>query len=688
MRRLLLLALSLVGASLAATAIAENTSKDIFQLKDVFELEHASDPQISPDGRSIVYVRNGMDIMTDRTISTLWMVDANGKSHRPVTNGKRGDRWPRWSPDGTRLAFVGKHEGHSHVFCRWMDSGQTAQLTGNLTESPADLTWSPDGKWIAFSMFVHQKPEPFVDLPKTPKGATWAEPATVIRSVRYRADGSGYLRSGFHHLFVIPADGGTPRQVTSGDFHHKGRFAWTPDGKALIFSANRHPNWAHQPRESNLYTLTLKTGKYRQLTDRVGPDTDPVVSPDGKLIAWVGFEDRRLQYQVNQVSMMNLDGSNQRVPNAVFDRSLESPVWSGDSKGVFVQFDDGGDTEIGYMNLDGDIMEVASKVGGVTLGRPYSSGSFSAVGRMVAFTSCSPIRPADVSTSAYNRDTRSFGPQRQLTTLNEDLFGHKKLGEVTRFRFKSSVDERDLEGWTVFPPNFDKAVKKKFPLILEIHGGPHANYGNRFSVETQLYAAAGYVVVYVNPRGSTGYGEDFANLIHHKYPHHDYDDLMSAVDVFVSRGVADPDNLFVTGGSGGGILTAWIVGKTNRFRAAVAAKPVINWFSFALTSDGYPFFSRYWFSAHPWEDPEAYMERSPISLVGNVKTPTMLLTGEQDYRTPISESEQFYQALQLRNVDSALVRIPGASHGIVARPSRLMVKVAHILKWFEIHRAE
>ncbi|MDA1017000.1 MAG: S9 family peptidase [Planctomycetota bacterium] len=671
-------AMVLACCNTAIWAAETEADRRLFQLQDVFELEHASDPQVSPDGKHVVYVRNAMDIMTDRAISTLWVAATDGKAHRPLTTGSRHDQSPRWSPDGTRIAYVGKDGDRSHVFCRWIASGETARMTGNLTETPMDLAWSPDGEWLAFSMLVENKPKPFVDLPAKPKGATWAEPFTVIRNMRYRADGSGYLKDGFRHLFVIPADGGTPRQVTTGDFHHAGHFAWSHDGESLIVSANREKEWARQPRESDLFEVSLKDGAYRQLTDRNGPDESPAVSPDGKLIAWVGFEDRYLGYQVALLSVMNRDGSNKRVLNTTFDRSFESPVWSDDSQGVYVQYDDQGVTHVGYLNLEGQVQKVASHVGGVTLGRPYSSGSFSMQAGTVAYTSGTVLRPADVSV------TRSGGKPRQLTELNDDLFGHKTLGKVEDFYFESSVAARKIHAWLVYPPNFDS--KKKYPLILEIHGGPFANYGSRFSTEVQLYAAAGYVVLYVNPQGSTSYGEDFANLIHHKYPADDYHDLMSAVDVVIKRGFVDSKNLFVTGGSGGGILTAWIVGKTNRFRAAVSAKPVINWYSFALTSDGYPYFSKYWFPAQPWDKPEEYLKRSPISLVGNVKTPTMLMTGEEDYRTPISESEQFYAALQLRNIDTALVRVPGASHGIVARPSRLMVKVAHILKWFEMYR--
>jgi dipeptidyl aminopeptidase/acylaminoacyl peptidase len=274
---------------------------------------------------------------------------------------------------------------------------------------------------------------------------------------------------------------------------------------------------------------------------------------------------------------------------------------------------------------------------------------------------------------------------RRLTHLNDNLLGSKDLAKVGRLEVKSSADGRAIDAWLVTPPGFDPA--RKYPLILEIHGGPFDAYGPSFSTDDQLYAAAGYVVLFANPRGSTSYGAEFANLIHHAYPGQDYDDLMSAVDAAIAKGFIDPDQLYVTGGSGGGVLTAWIVGKTGRFKAAAVQKPVIDWASFALTADDTAFFAKYWFGKAPWEDPQGYWSRSPLSLVGNVTTPTMVVVGEEDFRTPDSEAEQFYSALQLRGVPTALVKVPGASHGgLAARPSQSAAKASAILAWFGRYR--
>jgi acylaminoacyl-peptidase len=665
-----------------APAFAQVPAKDRLQLKDVFALQWASDPQIRPDGVRVVYVRNFFDIMTDRQRSNLWTISIIGDYHEPLTTGSRNDSMPRWSPECKRLAYVSDQDGPA-IYCRWMDTGQTARLA-RLPAAPTALVWSPDGKQIAFSMFVAQKARPFVELPEKPKGAKWADPPKVITKVNYRFDGKGYLPDGYYHLFVLPADGGAPRQVTTGSFHHTGAPAWTKDSQSLIFAANRNKDWEYQPKETELYEIRLADGKIGRLTSNPGPDTNPVLSPDGKRIAYLTYQDRHQGYQVTRLAVLNFSNGEStpgdRLSIKPFDRDISHPVWPRESKSIYFQYDDLGIGKVGRVTSGGEVETLVDNVGGTTLDRPYSGGSFSAANNgSLAYTLTSPDHPADVAVLMAG----AKAPTR-LTRLNDSFLGSKKLGKLEEIWYTSSHDGRKVQGWVLKPPGFDP--KKKYPLILEIHGGPFANYGPRFSVHHQLYAAAGYVVFYANPRGSTSYGEEFGNLIHHAYPGNDYDDLMSGVDAVLKRGYIDEKNLFVTGGSGGGVLTAWIIGKTRRFRAAVVSKPVINWYSFVLTADLYPFFTEYWFPGPPWENAEHYLKRSPLSLVGNVTTPTMLLTGEADHRTPMSESEQYYQALKLRKVETVLVRIPGASHNISARPSQMMAQVACVLQWFDGHR--
>lgn len=655
-----------------------------FKPADVFDLEHTTDPQISPGGARVAFVRHSFDVMKDKARTRLWVVNADGTDLRPLTDGAGNEHSPRWSPDGKRLAYVSDAGGKPQLHCLWFGSHEKARLT-NLPAAPAAPAWSPDGDWIAFTSFVEEVEKPFITMPAKPTGAEWAPPAKVIRDTTYRFDGQGYLKNGRRHLFVVSAEGGAARQVTTGPHDHCGaRFqpaetpSWSPDGKSLVISAHRGRDAGDDPYGSEIYEVSLADGAMKQLTNRVGPSRGPVVSPDGKLIAFLGFDDKRVAHQQTELYVMNRDGTGRRVLSERLDRECSRPHWEGAGRGVFVQFPDRGDIKVALLELDGKFSLAADRVGGVDIGRPYSNGSYS-VSRTgaVAFTLGSPSRPSEVGVRV-----KADAPSRRLTSLNESLLGNCSLGVMEEVVFPAP-DGRKIQAWMVKPPGFDP--KRKYPLILEIHGGPYADYGPTFAAEIQLYAAAGYVVLYVNPRGSTGYGQAFAQLINGNYPGPDYDDLMAGVDAVVKRGFIDEQNLFVTGGSGGGILTAWIVGKTDRFRAAVSCKPVINWTSFVLTADMPGYFSNYWLTAPSWEKPGEAEKRSPLSLVGKVKTPTMLLTGEEDHRTPISESEQFYAALRLRGVPTALVRFPEASHAIVDRPSRMIAKTLYILKWFETH---
>ena len=656
---------------------ALSQEKSPLELPDIFNLEYISDPQISPDGEQIVYVRNFKDIMTDKNLSNLWIINSDGSQNRPLTTGNQNDSYPRWSPDGKKIIFKSnKEDDKTKLYLMWMDSRQQLALT-NTPQAPKGVSWSGDSQLLAFNMFVPEKKESPVKLPAKPEGAKWNDPPVYIDKMTYRFDGRGYLKEGYDQIFTLSVDGGTPVQHTHSEFNH-GTPVWAADQRSLFFSANLHEDHEYDPRNSEIYRLTLAGGDIKSLTSRQGPDYSPVLSPDGRLIAFSGFEDRYQGYQVTHLYVMNTDGSDIRELTPTLDRDVSQVYWEGNGKGLYFQYDESGNTKIGHVALTGKVRTITDGLGGLSLGRPYNQASFSVSNdNRMTYTLGNTLHPADLA--VWNK-----GENKRLTAVNDDLFSFRDLGKIEEMRWKSSFDQREIQGWLVTPPGFDPS--KKYPLILEIHGGPFASYGPLFSAEIQLYAAAGYAVLYTNPRGSTSYGEEFGNLIHHDYPNHDYEDLMSGVDAVISKGFIDENNLFVTGGSGGGVLSAWIVGKTDRFRAAVVAKPVINWYSFVLYSDNPGFFYKYWFPNKPWEDPSNYLERSPLSYVGNVKTPTMLLTGEEDYRTPISESEQFYAALKLEKVETAMVRIPGASHGIADKPSNLIAKIASVLSWFEKYR--
>ncbi|MDP9198766.1 MAG: S9 family peptidase [Pseudomonadota bacterium] len=670
------LPLACLAFLLSIPAQAATSPHPPFAPMDVFALEWASDPRISPDGSQVAYVRRSFDIRTDTRRGMIWMVGPDGTNHRPLLGGSASQSIPRWSPDGSRLAFVSSEgDGGAQIFVHWIAERVTTRIT-NLVEAPAGLAWSPDGRTLAFIMRVPVRRAPLkVSLPEPPKGAKWAEPVTAIDRMVYRADGEGFLPDAFRQVFVVPADGGSARQLTDGAWQHDD-LSWSHDGRELLVSANRRADADLMPADSEVHVIDVASGTIRSLTKRFGPDASPVASPDGRYIAYTGFDDRFQGYQRARLYLMRRDSGEVRELAADLDRDIESPAWSRDSRTIYVQYDDQGTTRVAGIDLNGRVTPLIDDLGGEGWSRPYGGGSFSvARDGSIAYSLNDALAPADVGLF-------DGGKTRRLTQLNAGLFGARTLGSVEEL-WSESPDGRRVQSWLIRPPGYDPA--KKYPLVLEIHGGPFANYGPRFAAELQLYAAAGYVVLYSNPRGSTSYGEEFGNLIHHAYPGRDYDDLMSAVDAAIAKGGVDENRLFVTGGSGGGVLTAWIVGTTDRFRAAAVQKPVINWASFVLTADLPNVFYKYWFATPPWEDYEAYWQRSPLSRVGNVKTPTMVVTGEQDHRTPMAESEQYYQALRIRGIDTLLVRVPGAPHALDQRPSQLNARIAYILAWFAKH---
>ncbi|MGK0266784.1 MAG: dipeptidyl aminopeptidase/acylaminoacyl peptidase, partial [Maricaulis sp.] len=657
-----LLALAGSGSALAQTSMP-------LQPRDIFALEAASDPQISPDGAMIAYVRRSNDIATDQTQASIWLIASDGSGHRRIGNAGSQASSPRWSPDSQALAYLqpdGEYLG-IHIYARRANHDrEIARIRGGAS----GLAWSPDGTRLAYAGFVGEPRIPAADLPPREDDMEWAAGALVEDRLVFRFDGAGELPIGRQQLFVIDAAGGEPVQLTSDPLGAGSDLAWSADGRAILFTADRREGDGTLAPDTEIFRLDLGDSSLAALTSREGPDLAPRPSPDGSLLAYLGYDDHRMGYDNVLLYVANADGSAPRALTAALDRSVGNPQWSGDGRSLYVQYEDHGQTLIASIDLDGRIEPVATGLGPDTFSRPYSGGEFtvSRDGRIAATVSTA-TRPSELATARPGETLQT------LTQLNAAILDNRTLSEAETVHWASPADGREIEGWVLYPPDFDP--QRQYPMILEIHGGPFSGYGPVFSGELQLMAAAGYVVLYTNPRGSTGYGDEFANLIHHAYPGQDYDDLIGGVDMMLARGFVDPARLFVTGGSGGGTLTAWIIGSTNRFAAAAVVKPVINWASFVLYSDLPQFFYRYWFASAPWEDPAEYWRRSPLSLVGNVTTPTLVMVGGADVRTPRAESEQYYSALRLRGVPTRLVIIPDAFHGIAnSRPSRLLSKTA------------
>lgn len=668
-------AFSLTALIFWATTISAEQSP--FANEDVFDIEYASDVQISPDAATVAYVRYSMSIMRDRREGRLWLVNTDGSKHRKLTSADQSESSPRWSPDGTRIAFVSGSAEGSEIYVYWVETGQFARLT-QLERSPGGIAWSPDGSRIAFTMLVPEARPVLAAMPARPAGAEWADPPIVETRVRHEADGSGVIEPGFRHIFVIPADGGSARQITEGDFQH-GAPVWDIDGQAILFSANRRLGWEWELSQNDIFRVSLEDRVTHALTSREGPDGGQVMSPDGANIAYTGFEDRVRTYQTSDLHFMRADGSDKRTLLEGLDRSVTGLSWADDGSGVYFSYDDEGITKVGFTTLTGDWRVVAEHLGGTSASRAYGGGNYSvADDGTVAFTYTRSDDPSEVALMT------SDGQQVTITDLNGDLKGRTQLAKAEMFWTESSHDGRPIQSWILHPPNFDP--NREYPLLLEIHGGPVSNYGDRFAAEFQLYAAAGFVVVYSNPRGSTSYGEEFGDLLYHNYPGNDYDDLISAVDAVIEEGYIDEQQLYVTGGSAGGIMTAWIVGHTDRFRAAVATKPVVNWISKTLVADNYNGYMYRRYPGTPWENQEVYWDFSPLSVVGNIETPTMVMVGTADLRTPLSEAKQLYHALKLRRIDTALVKIPGAFHNISNRPSQLIAKVINTIAWFDRYK--
>ncbi len=633
-------------------------------LDTYMDMESVSNPQISPDGRRIVYTRGWIDKLNDRRMSSLWTINADGSRARELLEGGGA----RWSPDGTRILFTttGEPSG-SQIFVRWMDAeGATTQIT-RLENGPSNVRWSPDGKWIAFTSRVDDRADfAGVQLPSQPDGAKWTPEPKVVERAGYKRDRQGYIDTGWTHLFVVPAEGGTARQLTDGEWNHSG-VAWSADGSKIFFTSHRSDDWDRPDnwQESEIYAVDVSTQRIRQLTDRRGPDGGPMPSPDGRWIAFTAGDEHNDTYRNQRIYVMAPDGSGRRLISGDYDRQSGGMQWAPDASGLYFSVSREGYRGLHFVSVDGGVEQLTEGQ------QMLSLSSFASDGTAVG-TISSAYEPGDL----YRFDLDDPGNPTRLTEVNADVLHGVTLGEVEEIWYDSEPFR--VHGWLVKPPDFDPT--RDYPLMLAIHGGPHGMYNGGFNFAFQEHAANDYVVLYTNPRGSTGYGTEFANAINHDYPGVDMQDLMRGVDEALSRGYVDEDNLFVYGCSGGGILTTYIVGNTDRFTAASANCPIVNWMSAMGTSDAIGYTGT--FETPFWDDPTEWMDRSSIFYVGNVTTPTMLMTGERDLRTPMGQTEEYYQALQYVGVPTVMVRFQNEWHGTSSNPSNFMRTQLYLRKWF------
>jgi len=667
--------------------------------KDLFDFVWVGDPQVSPDGSQVAFVRVTVNAAKTNYDTSVWLVATSGdKEPVRVTSGNR-DFGPRWSPDGRYLSFVRSGEtpgpsSASQIYILPMFGGEAFPLT-SMPRGTSSAVWSPDGKWIAFTSSANAE-----DIAKQGKPATPGERESDVRVITravYRSDGGGYLDpTRPSHIWVVAAPSSVgekpaPKQLTSGPFS-EGNIVWAKDGSRMYYTTNRSPEPYYDAIPQTEIFSVAPAGGAPSLLSKVDMGVGAMaLSPDGGRVAFVASQPHTPVKSYNQPDLWVMDlAPNARPRNltTAFDFDIGSgltgdqappragggnaPIWSADGRSITVGFAKEGRLNLASVDAgSGRLSEVTRGDHAIMLYRSTDER-----GKLV-YTRSTPTRIGDLFVADPNGSNA-----RQLTKFNDALYAKIKLTEPDDVWF-TSFDGKRVQTWVQKPPDFDP--NKKYPLILNIHGGPHAAYGYIFDHEFQWMAAKGYVVVYPNPRGSTSYGQDFGNIIQHAYPGDDHKDLMLAVDEVIKRGYIDTTKLGITGGSGGGVLTNYAVTQTDRFAAAVSQRDISNWASWWYTAD-FAQFQPSWFKGAPFEDVEGFRERSAITHVAKIKTPMMFILGEADHRTPAyAGGEELFRALKYRKIPTVMVRFPNASHDLSrsGNPWHRIERLQHIVGWFD-----
>jgi dipeptidyl aminopeptidase/acylaminoacyl peptidase len=644
-----------------------------YKIMTLFPSSPVADPQISPDGTKVLFTYSIIDMEENKYRTHIWLQPLDEKKPRQFTHGAGSESYPRWSPNGREILFLTNREGDDkkddgkksgpQVYVIRTDGGEARQVT-SVEEGAQRPQWSPDGKRILF-------------LSRVFKGERMTEESDVkiIKRIRYRFDGQGYFVGKYTHLFTVPSKGGRVKQLTDGEFDVD-TAAWSPDGKRIAFVSNLDGDLS---RFKHIYVVPAKGGEPEPLLRWEGTIGALGWSPCGKYLAFAGreIEDPSLDwYRNTEVWVLSAGGGEPRNLTETFDRTVgrtQELKWSPDSKHVYFTINDHGTSHVCRVSLEGAVERVTE--GEMTVNDFSVDGS----GSVLAFTASDFSTPSEL----WIKDEEG---QRRITEMNKALLRKLRLSEPEEFWFTAS-DGVDVQGWIVRP--HDSEEGERYPTLVEIHGGPRGAYGVRLGAaehEFQVFADHGYAVVFTNPRASTGYGEEFSRVVSGHWGERDYEDIMEAVEHVVENyDFVNPERLGVLGGSYGGYMTNWIVGHTDRFKAAVTMRSISNWYSLIGTSDiGWRDHDVSW-GRHPWENLEEIMGKSPISYLGNVVTPLFIIHSENDFRCPVEQDEQLFVGLKSQGKTAEFVRFPDEPHGLprMGQPRHRLERLRHIVRWFD-----
>ncbi len=635
--------------------------------EDITRIRWISDPRISPDGRRVAFLVTTLSQAKDEYLSNVWIVDVEGGAPRQFTAGPKRDRYPRWSPDGRWLAFVSEREPKkkAQLYVMPTSGGEATRLT-DLKAGVSAPAWSPDGTRIAFLSNVGGWQEPDDEEEKAR-----SKPARVISTLKHKYNGEGFVHDRHPHVFVVPLTGGEPVQVTDGDFSD-GEPSWSPDGGSITFASARHEQ-RDRDNVRDVWIVAASGGAPRRVTDGAGPCDSPSFAPDGRTLTYVGNRFVNEAGRNDRLFVVSVEGGAAACLTDALDRSIGAPVRAGNTDWLIFPIDDHGNVSLYRVRRDG--AEPPREV--VSVARQCTEPSVSADGELIAYVATDPVSPGEVFVC------RADGSgERQLTDLNGEWKAATALSRPEHLSYRR--DGLDLDCWVMKP--FGYKAGRRYPALLNVHGGPMSSYGNRFFDEFQVYAGAGYAVIYTNPRGSQGYGEAFTRAVVGDWGGGDYLDVMAGLEEALRRcDFVDPERLGVMGGSYGGFMTSWIVGHTGRFRAACSERAVNNLYSFFGTSDIGPSFARAQTGHLPWTNRQWYVERSPLTYAENVSTPLLIIHSEDDLRCPIEQGEQLFAALKAQGKETMLVRFPDENHELSrsGRPRHRLERFRFILEWFE-----